>query len=72
MKKQDKKQLTSEFQFVCSDWLDTCAKFVKIADNNQVKIQIIYRYGKPSNYLEDKNKFLKEHKKFIAIGVVRQ
>jgi|TARA_R110000824_G_scaffold12341_3_gene54190 hypothetical protein len=59
----DKKQLTDELQFVCRDYHDTCAKYVKLAkENNKVEIQVLYRFSKPSNYLEDKNKFLKEHK----------
>ena len=59
-----KKQLTSEFKFVSKDTLDTCAKYVKLANDNQVQIQVLYLYGKPSNYLEDTNEFIKEHNNF--------
>jgi|TARA_R100001530_G_scaffold26640_1_gene21383 hypothetical protein len=62
MKKR--KQLTNKFEFVCSDTLDTCAKFVRFKNDNQVEIEILYRYGKPSIYLENMNKFIKEHNNF--------
>ena len=45
MKKR--KQLTNKFEFVCNDTLDTCAKFVRFKNDNQVEIEILYRYGKP-------------------------
>ena len=65
MTQEAKKQLTNKFQFVSSDTLDTCAKFAKLANNdNQVKIQVLYRYGKPSNYLENKSQFLKKYNSF--------
>ena len=59
-----KKQLTSEFKFVSKDTLDTCAKYVKLSNDNQVQVQVLYRYGKPSNYLESTNEFIKEYNNF--------
>ena len=64
-----RKQLTNKFQLVCHSKAVAAAKYVKLTNNNKVKIQVIYRYGKESNYLEDKNQFLKEHKKFFEGGV---
>ena len=58
------KQLTSDFQFVSRDSLDTVAKYVKLGEPNKVIIEILYRYGKPSSYIECKSKFLKEHNNF--------
>tara|TARA_R110000744_G_scaffold376669_1_gene491065 strand:+ start:428 stop:643 length:216 start_codon:yes stop_codon:yes gene_type:complete len=61
----NKKQLTYDFQFVSRDSMDSVAKYVKLAkENNKVEIEILYRFGKPSNYLEDKSKFLREYDKF--------
>ena len=59
-----KKQLTSELKFVSRDTFDTCAKFVKLANDNKVQIQVLYRYGKPNNYLENINEFIKKHNNF--------
>ena len=62
MKKR--KQLTNNFEFVSNDTLDTCAKFVRLKNDDQVEIEIIYRYGKTSNYLQKVDNFLNEYNNF--------
>ena len=64
IKKTMKKQLTNNFEFVCNDTLDTCAKFVRLKNDDQVEIEIIYRYSKPNNYLQKVDNFLNEHNNF--------
>tara|TARA_R100000781_G_scaffold15032_1_gene12365 strand:+ start:319 stop:522 length:204 start_codon:yes stop_codon:yes gene_type:complete len=67
MKKR--KQLTNNFEFVSNDTLDTCAKFVRLKNDDQVEIEIIYRYGKPSNYLQKVDNFLNEYNNFYKISI---
>ena len=59
-----RKQLTNNFEFVSNDTLDTCAKFVRLKNDDQVEIEIIYRYGKTSNYLQKVDNFLNEYNNF--------
>ena len=61
-KKLKIKQLTNKYQFVCG--MSDAAKYVRLQDNHQVQIQVLYRYGKPSIYNESINKFINKDSHF--------
>jgi hypothetical protein len=59
----ENKIINKEFIFVNRDSMDTCAKYVKLSnDESMVDIQVLYRYGKPSYYSQSYNDFISDRK----------